>query len=495
MAEASRTSKVLALSIGQTLTAIAGLVSGMVAARLLTKMDYATMKQTMLAYNFAAPLLMLGLPNALYYFLPREKNRKRGVLIDNITLLIIMGLNFSAFLLFGGTDLLATRFNNPNLTTTLKWLIPYPLYVMPAAVLGAVLLTQDKTLVLAKYNVISSLLMVGLTIAAVVFTRSYTGPLLVQIYFPLLLLPVILWLSFKYVPGKITMPDKDSMKEMLKYAAPLGIAGMMGTLMLQTNQMVVSAMCTPVEFANYVNGAIEIPLIGVITGSIASVILVDMTNYIHEGNYSIALDLFKKAAIKSAAILFPVMFFLLVAGKSFIVTIYSAKYLESVIPFYIYLFILPIRIVVYGSALMALGQSKVILIRSVFDLVINTVLSIVFVYFFGYLGAAIATIATLYIWTVPYNLYKIGQGFNVSAIQTLPFKQLGKLILICAIPIPLVMFTLLLPQGAHLWRLLLAAILYFPAEGILLLKYKYIEIPEKLYQFIPVFITNKLKQL
>ena len=95
MEETSRTSKVLALSIGQTLTTIAGLVSGMIAARLLTKMDYATMKQTMLAYNFAAPLLMLGLPNALYYFLPREQNRKRGLLIDNIILLFIMGMIFS----------------------------------------------------------------------------------------------------------------------------------------------------------------------------------------------------------------------------------------------------------------------------------------------------------------------------------------------------------------------------------------------------------------
>ena len=77
MEEISRTKKVFVLSLGQTLTTIAGIISGMVAARLLTKHDYATLRQTMLAYNFAAPILMLGLPNALYYFLPREHERKK----------------------------------------------------------------------------------------------------------------------------------------------------------------------------------------------------------------------------------------------------------------------------------------------------------------------------------------------------------------------------------------------------------------------------------
>jgi len=144
----------MALSLGKTLTVLASLVFGMVAARLLSKHDYATMRQTMLAYSFVAPLMMLGLPEALYYFLPREKERKRGVLIDNLFLLFMLAMVFSVFLLAGGNELLALRFNNPDLAQTLKWMIPYPLYVMPAGVIGAVLLTQNKTITLTKYNVI-----------------------------------------------------------------------------------------------------------------------------------------------------------------------------------------------------------------------------------------------------------------------------------------------------------------------------------------------------
>ena len=464
----------------------------MVAARLLSKHDYATMRQTLLAYSFVAPLLMLGLPDALYYFLPREKKRKRGVLSENLILLLLMAMVFSIFLFAGGYKLLALRFNNPDLANTLKWMIPYPLYVMPAGVIGAVLLTQNKTFTLIKYNVISSILLTSLTIAGILITRDFTGPLMVQIYFPLLLLPVVLLLCFHHVPGKISKPDLKSMKEMVKFAVPLGLAGMLGTIMLETNKIVVSAMCTPEEFANYVNGAIEIPLISIITISISSVILIDMTRYVNEGEKAKALELFKKAAIKAAVIILPVMIFLLAVGKSFIVTLYSEKYLESIIPFYIYLFILPIRVVIYGSALMALGQSKVILFRSIFDLAVNTLLSIILVHFWGYLGAAIATILTLYFWTVPYNLYKIGKGFGVGALKTLPFKKMGFVLLISVIPVPLLMFNLLLPNNAYLYKLFLSAFIYFPITGGLLLKFNLLEIPQQYFKYLPDFISSRL---
>ncbi len=464
----------------------------MVAARVLSKHDYATMRQTMLAYSFIAPLLMLGLPDALYYFLPRAEGRKRGVIIDNLFLLLILALLFSIFLAAGGYKLLASRFNNPDLSTTLKWMIPYPLYVMPAGILGAVLLTQNRTYLLAKYNVLSAGLLTALTIAGVLITKSYSGPLLAQIYFPVLLLPVVLWLVFKNVPGSFSWPGRKSMKDMLKYAVPLGLAGMIGRIMLETNKIIVSAMCTPEEFANYVNGVIEIPLIGIITGSISAVILVDMTAYVQKGNMTMALELFKKAAVKSAVILFPVMIFLLIAGKSFIVTLYSEKYLESVIPFYIYLFVLPVRIVIYGSALMALGQSRVILFRSILDLTINVILSILLVHLMGYLGAAVATILTLYIWTVPFNLYKIAKGFNVSMLMALPFKPLFRIIIICLSVVPLPIIYLLLFNHIYFIQLVIIAVLYFIPLTALLFRYRMLDIPASYTRYVPKILRDKI---
>jgi len=126
----SRTTKVLALSLGTFLTQLVGMASGIVLARVLTKGDLATYRQTMLAYHFAVPFLTLALPSALYFFLPRKPGAERTVLFSNLVPLAIMGIVFSVFLLAGGARLLAWRFNNPDLEHTLRLLASCPLFVL-----------------------------------------------------------------------------------------------------------------------------------------------------------------------------------------------------------------------------------------------------------------------------------------------------------------------------------------------------------------------------
>jgi hypothetical protein len=69
---------------------------------------------------------------------------------------------------------------------------------------------------------------------------------------------------------------------------------------------------------------------------------------------------------------------------------FSAAYHDSTLPFLIYLTVLPARIVVWGAAMMALGMSREMLLRSMFDLAINAVFCLVFVELLGYVGAAMA---------------------------------------------------------------------------------------------------------
>jgi O-antigen/teichoic acid export membrane protein len=489
--ENSRATKVIALSLGQTFTTLVLLISGMFATRMLTKSDYATLRQTFIAYNFIAPLLMLGLPNALYYFLPRTENRKKTIAIENMIMLGLLSILFALFMALGGYKYLALRFNNPELVHTLKWMIGYPLYVMPVAILSAVLVIQGKTILLSSYNVISSIILLAGTIAGLYITHSYSGPLLAQIFLPLLFFPVAFILIWKNAPGEIGIPNRSSMVSMLKYAAPLGLATMMGSLMLQLDKIIVSWMCSPEEFANYVNGAMEIPLIGVITGSISTVLLSDMSTLCYQDKRQEAMLLFRKATQYSAAVLLPVMAFLALTAKPFIVTLYSEKYVESTIPFLIFLLIIPIRTVMYGSALMAIGKSKVILYRSFFDLLINLVLSIILIYFIGYLGAAVATVVTLYGWTVPYNLYHISKGFKVPAGKVLPFPELGKILLISFLTLlPASVYLLTIKFLAPVFQVILAASIYFPLVFILLYRKKHIFIPKKFEKFIPASLKN-----
>jgi len=488
--KATRTAKVLALSLGSSLSMVASIVFGMVASRWLSKHDYATIRQTFLAYEFVVPLLMLGLPNAVYYFLPREENCKRGVIIDNMALLVCGGLLFSLFIAFGGHQLLAMRFDNPDLRTTLPWLLPYPLFVMPIAGLAAVLVCADRTRTLAVYNVVLSLALTIASIVAVLVTESFAVPVLVRIIIPALFLPIALYLIFTSVPGPMRWPRWTSMIEMVRYSVPLGLATMLGSITLQMHSLIVASICTPEDFAVYINGAMEIPIIGIVTGSITTVVFAEMAALCAKGDKMAALQLFHKASIKSACILFPTMCFLLATASPFIVFLYSEQYHASVVPFVIYLFVLPVRIVVYGAALMALGMSRAILVRSFFDLAINAVLCFVLVKTVGYVGAALATIITLYIWTIPFNLNKISAGFGVTWRESLPFKSLFSILLVCMLCMPLAVLGAYTFPLIPFWQMTFASVLYWPIVAYLLYRTKFLVLPVKLERLLPVSLKG-----
>jgi O-antigen/teichoic acid export membrane protein len=488
----SRTYKVLALSLGSVLSMLAGIALGMVAARLLSKHDYATLRQTFLVYEFAAPLLILGLPNALYYFLPRTGTDRRGVLVDNLALLCGLGILFALFLLLGGQQLLADRFDNPDLRQTLPWMVAYPLLMTPIAGMAAAMVVAGRVRELAVFNVVSSLVLALAGIAAIQLTRSFEAPVLARIVVSAVALPVGLWLMFRAHPGPLRAPRWASMDETLRYAAPLGLATMLGTLTMQLHAVVVAAMCSPEQFAIYINGAVEIPIIGIVAGSITTVIFADMSAACARGDKPEALRLFQVASHRSACILMPTMFFFAVSAEAFIVFMFSSNYRDSTTPFLIYLTVLPARIVVWGAAMMALGMSRAILLRSTADLAVNAVFCYLFVTAFGYVGAAIGLAATLYIWTVPFNMAKIAQGFGVHWTELLPWRRLAGVSAIALAALPIAVVTLLL--SAH-WptaaRLAMALTCYGVAYGYWIYRAQHIDLPVTLTARLPALLRRR----
>jgi O-antigen/teichoic acid export membrane protein len=277
----------------------------------------------------------------------------------------------------------------------------------------------------------------------------------------------------------------------VKYSVPLGLASMLGSITLQMHSIIVASMCTPEDFAVYINGAMEIPVIGIVTGSITTVVFAEMAELCSKGDKAAALELFQQASIKSACILFPTMCFLLAVADPFIVFLFSKQYHASVLPFMIYLFVLPVRIVVYGSALMALGMTRVILFRSIFDLTINGILCFILVKAVGYVGAAIAIVLTLYLWHVPFNLTKIGQGFCGLWYESLPLKTLLKLLILCVLCTPLAIFGAYASDMNSFGRLSLAAILYWPPVAYLLYRSNFIAPPPYFERLIPTTLRAR----
>lgn len=433
----SRSLKALILAAGNAATALVGLLIAAALSRQFEKSDYATYRQTLLVFEFAAPLLTLGLPAALFYFLPDAKTRARAILLENLLLLGAMGLAFSVFLALGGNLLVARHFSNPDLEKSLLVFSLYPVLFLPASAASACLVVQNKIKWLTIHTIGTRLGRLVLVLGAVWLWPDRpvvaVGAMAVS---GLLVLGSALTLMFRAVPpsGEVK-PALPGLRAQLQYAVPLGLATMLETLALGIDKVLVSLLCDREQFAVFVNGSMEIPFIRMITAAGMAVILPEIVSLYKEGRRGEVLDLWTRGARKIAVLLLPIGGLLFALAPEMMVVLYSDGYLDSARPFRIYLLLLPARIIFFGVIFQAAGRPDLILKRAVGTLVLNTIISYPLVKYFGFEGAAWGTVIVFWIYVIPYCVLYCSRLLEVSWLRLLPYRHIGLILLAIVISV------------------------------------------------------------
>jgi O-antigen/teichoic acid export membrane protein len=188
----------------------------------------------------------------------------------------------------------------------------------------------------------------------------------------------------------------------------------------------VGALTTPETFAVYVNGAIEIPLIGVLTGSVAAVLIVEYNRLHREDRHGEIVALIHRAMVKCSLVIFPVMLLFLCVAPELMRLIYGAGYEGSAAPFRVYLLLLPIRTLNFGAILMATKKSHHVLVQSVITLVANVILTYYAVLLMGAIGAAVASVLVVYFVAVPYLVVVLRNVLACPVHRLFPWRQLSK---------------------------------------------------------------------
>jgi len=241
----SRKAKVVALSLGRGLSSLIGIAVGMFMARMLVKDDVAAYRQTFLAYATVGPLLSLGIGQGMYYFLPGEKLRVRGRVLDGITVLGLTGLVFAVFLAFGGNQLLAERFSNPKVANMLLWMIPYAIVVTPTNVASSVLVARDHVTLSAAFGVIRQILVGISTVIPLALWQNAETALLGNVVASVLMGIAALTLMIRATPNDSKTPTFSGVRELVVFTVPLALAGMIGTITLQLDKLIVAFLCSP----------------------------------------------------------------------------------------------------------------------------------------------------------------------------------------------------------------------------------------------------------
>ena len=258
-----------------------------------------------------------------------------------------------------------------------------------------------------------------------------------------------LYLMFVVCEEGPIRPSAASAKAQLVYGIPLGLSVMVDNVSRNIDKAMVSNFAGPDEFAIYANGAMELPLFSVLTGSMMSVLLTDYKRLLDEDNPKEIIRLLHRAMLASGTFIFPAMFYLLCVAPEFMATFFGPVYRDSSTVFRIYLLVLPARTLVFGSILLAAGRTRTLAAASAITLVVNAILNYFALSAFGVIGAAAATVVTVYLVGVSVRAIVSTHILKCSIREFLPWYDVGRLFVASMAGLPAVWLLLRLTTGQH----------------------------------------------
>ncbi len=398
--------------------------------RSLAPGDLATYRQSIMAFDVAIPLLSFNLKTAIYYYLPTENERARGLFLDGILIMLGAGALYTLFILLGGNQLLASRFSNPDLARNLIYLAPLPLFLLPATLTDSVLVVQNR--IRAQFLLsltTNAALAIGLISACFVWATP-DAVLQTRCVIGLITAGISIGIAWRALPTDRWAPQLSAIRKIFSFSLPLAAAGGVGALSQQLDKLVVASLCSPLDFAIYSTGAIDIPFAGMITGAAMSVIHPEMRRSIAAGDKLAAVRLFSSAALRTSAWLLPIAVFLFVVAEPLMVLLFSETYADSSTAFRLYLLRTPMKVVIFATLMTSLGLNRAIFLRATCALIATTILSGILVRSLGPSGSITASLISLYLIEGFWCVSAIAKESACRWGDVLPFRAMLSILMV-----------------------------------------------------------------
>lgn len=408
-----------------------GFVMPMVLVRLLSQSDYGTYQQLQLVNNIASAILTLGLPTSVYYFYHHIKPHQHAALRSQTTWMLIAAGSLAGLGVAWAAGLLGARMNNASLASLL------PLYALSIAFLIAseqftpFMISQDRYRVAVSFETGETIVRVLILIVPLSLGYGLKGLVAAAVMYAALrfILRTVILFKSKTAAGGDEHAAKGAgfVKEQLAYSTPLALMSIVGLVGNQLDRGLVAAFFTPVDYAIYSVGALEIPLDVIFQASVANVLRASLPPLIRDGQMQEVTRLMRESVRKLAIIVLPSFIFLYGHSHEFITLLFTSRYEQSASVFRIYLFLIPLHMFVLSMIPQIFGKTKANLYIVITTAAIHLVLSFVLLKLIGFYGPAISSVATSYIASLIYFVVaKRLIGAKLS--EMLPWLSLVKVV-------------------------------------------------------------------
>lgn len=363
-----------------------------VLARLLSVSDYGTFKQFFLVSSTLYLVLGLGVPQSLYYFLPRcAPSERRAHVFHTLAFL----------LLFGGVGALAVIAATPVLeqlggAALASAAVPLALYVwgfLGGAALEPGLTSQGRPGAAAIAYVVSDTLRAAAFVLPVLSGLGLWGSLWGGVAFAACRLVASWTVLLRGTEGSFFRPPL--LARQLRYALPYGGAMLLAMPQQQLHQYAVSLTSSPAAFALYSVGCFNLPVVDLLYTPTTELLMYRLGAIEREGRPgSEAIRVFRDAVARLAYAFVPLGLGILVIAPSFLGLLYGPSYVEAapilrVAVISVLLAILPVE-----GVLRARAKTRLLLVSYLGKIAISVPLVFGFLFALGPIGAMVGFVCT-----------------------------------------------------------------------------------------------------
>lgn len=432
MSGTNNTKQAAWVAIGSLFSFGFAIVSSMILSRYFNKGDYGTYKQVLYVYNTLLTVFTLGLPKAFSYFLPRVEISKAKDLIKKITnIFFVLGGVFSLMLFFG-SGFIASFLKNADLTTALRIFSPVPLLMLPTMGLEGILATYKRNNFMTLYTVITRLIMLLCVAVPVVFWGgSYREAIIGFTVASVFSFFIALYLKYLPVRNKGTEKCGISYKTIFQFSLPLLYASLWGIIISSSDQFFISRYFGKEVFAEFSNGAVPLPFVGMIVGACATVLspMFSRMNYEKVDPQKEIFPLWKTVFEKSSLLVYPLVLYSLFFADLIITLLYGQQYENSVIYFRIFIIADFFRIIAYAPLIINIGKVKFYSDVHMYSAITLVILELINVYTIHSPIAIIIISVSCTLGRIFCMLSMVSKFFTVKLIELFPVRLIVKIVL------------------------------------------------------------------
>lgn len=418
------------LMFAKTVGFLFSLALPLLLVRRLNQTEFGLYKQAFLVIGTAVTILPLGFGMSTFYFLPREEDQnRRAKIVINVVLFngFIGGLVFLVFLT--QPWILSSIFHDPDLVQYATLIGAVILFWMFSAFLEIVVVVNREAQLATVFIVgtqISKALF--LLVAAVIFQTVHSLIMAALFHSILLSIILIIYLQLRF-KGFWFSFSRSMLKEQLAYALPYGATALLFIAQTDLHNYFVSNRFGPATFAIYSVGCLQLPLVGILSESIASVMIPRLSYLQKHDNRAEIIRLMTKVMRKLAMVYFPLYAFLMVGGREFIRWLFTDKYIASWPIFAINLTLLPFYVVMLDPVIRAYAEQRYFLLRLRLALVLILLVGLWFsVRHYGIIGA-ICVVIGINLSERLIVTYRSGKMLGVTMADIVLLRDVAKLAL------------------------------------------------------------------